>query len=837
MARKKGSGDKYLDCLVDTLAKAQGFGKTKIGAAKDEYARQIESNQELGMGLNDARTKAMGHVLDLLDQAKTAKHAKITATAEKISEADARFTEALGIRTAWFKGTPSDKIYHGLRTMVEDDPRMKTASHNFVAEADVAERNMWSMFRDVIDEFSKNWAGIRRGSVTDADIASEIFKPGSTGNKVAHDIAEAIRKTDKYAISEMNRHGVTIQYRDGEMPFSPIGAKLVDEAQFLADMKANIDWQRSGSGRFIRANERDDWLKAYFKAARNGDWAEMPKPFEHTGGQFALDFHNDRMIQFKDGQAYAAMHEKYMDGGFMQTNVHRIQKLAHDIGVVKIWGPSPIHTAKVFRAMAEKRAHDLTPVGSNPKKIDKYLRKYDLLVDVAMHRNAMDPESTLGMFVNNSANLMTSAMLTQASFLSIPGDLATMMATRFANNEPILRVLGAYLEAMVKIKASRREMLAAGHAASEFQTDMMINSRYGVGAQYGPAWTKYLADKSMRLNLMNRGFDAVRGADTRLRAMSLYEARGQAFKDLRERAMLERNGITEADWQRTVKSMEKTTYSPADDINMFRPLDHMDTLGSDLVHKWQRMFYNESRRTVIENTIEARVILARNTRPDSLNGAVSASFAKFHGYPVTFFLSMVRASLAADTRMGVVSTMARYGLLTTVAAAMGLQAKNYWQGKEYQDMRDPEFWMKASLSSGAFSMWGDFVTGGMRPDTATNIVKTIGGPFVQMAADATSLAIGSPFAAMDIGEHSGKWTLGKSGVEFVDFLRKYMIPETFFTAGVVQRNILEPLQERMSRQTMQRRYKGQKGFASDAGTPFKPGVGPGSRVPFPPFGG
>lgn len=833
MARKKSSGDKFLDCLVTELEKAKGYGKVKIGLARDEYLSQTAYHVEQGMGLNDARIRAMDHVRLRLEETKIAKQAKMQATADRVSEFEAGLVDAETIKTAWFKGTPADKIYHALRTRIEDDPRMTTASHNFVAEAEVAERNMWQMFRNVIDEFSKNWAGIRRGSVTDAEIANEHIRPGSTGSKPAADIASAMKQRDAYAISEQRRYGVSIRHQEGDLPWSPMAAKLQTKEQFIADMKANIDWARSGAGRFIRPAERDEWLGQYFEAARTGEWDNLQQPFEYTGGHFAVNFHNDRMIQFKDGEAYAAMHEKYMDGGLMQTNLHATQKLAHNIGVVKIFGPSPEHTAKVFRDMAQKRAHALAPAGQSAKKIDKYLKRYDNMVDIVLRRNAMDPESNLGFAVNTASNLMTSAMLTQASFLSIPGDFATAFAARLSNNEPVLRITGAWLDAMIRAKATRREMLHAGHAASEFTAMSINNTRYGFGFEAGSTVTRYIADKSMRLNLMNRGFDAMRGADTRVRAMSLYEARNQPFKNLRENRMLERNGITEADWVRTAKVMEQKVYSPADGIDMFRPMDHFDTLGPELAHKWQRMFYNESRRSVIENTIEARAMMLGNTRPDTLAGALLNSFARFHGYPVTFFLSMARSIMAADTVQGSMQLAAAYGLATTMAAAMGIQAKNIWQGKEVQDMRDPEFWVKASTSGGAFSMWGDFITGGMRADTATTIVKGIGGPLVQMVGDLDALTIGSAFRSMDIGENSGNWTLGKGGVELVDFMRKYMIPETFFTAPIMQRLVLEKLQERMSPQTMERRRKGQLGFAAEAGTPYKPGAGPGSGNPFP----
>lgn len=836
MARRKGSGDKYLDCLVEHLEKAVGMGKTRIGEAKDEYVRQTEANQEKGLGLNDARTKAMAFIHDALDQSKIAKQKRIDATAKRISEFEARRTETLGVKMP-FRGSPAERIGRMLRSMIEDDPILKTAEHNFVAEAEIAEKHMFSMFRNVIDDFSQNWAGIRRGSVEDADIANEFKKPGSSNNKVAADIANAIRQIHKYYISEINLHGASVKHTEGEMVWKPVSSKITNEAELINDIKANINWNTSGAGHYVRLGERDEWVKKYVRAAFENKWDGMPRPYEHTGGEFARDFHNDRMVQFKDGASHDFMSKKYMDGGIYQTTLHSIQKMAHNMAVVKIFGPSPNHTVKLFRDMAEKAYLDVTPIGTSPTKINKHLKKYDTMTDIVLRHNAMDPEGRLGAMVNASSNLMTTAMLSQASFLSIPGDIATMMANRLANNEPVLRAVGSYIQAMSQIKNARREMLHAGWGASEFTSSTFYQSRYDYGAQFGPTWTKYLADKTMRLNLMNRGFDAVRAADTRARAASLYEARNTAWSQLRERGMLERAGFTEAEWKKTAKAMETKVYSPNDEIGMFRPFDHYDALGSDLTHKWQRFYYNQSRRSVIENTVESRAMLMGNTRADTLTGAIANSFARFHGYPTTFFMSMARSAMSADTVGGVIWNLTRTGGMVAMAAAMGIQAKNFWQGKEFQDMRDPEFWLKASMSSGAFSIWGDYVVGGMRADPATTISKAIGGPLVEMFADAIALTEGSAFQALEIGEHSGKWTLGKTGVDAVDFLRKYMIPEPFFVAPLIQRNLLELLQEQMSPKTMAKRYKGQNKAQEKAGTPQKPGTGPGSRNPLPFLGG
>jgi len=843
------SPDKYLKCIVDNMTKLAGYGEVRTNAAKDAYARNVERNLAGGMTDSEARPEAMAQVMRSLEKKALEKKTNLLASSNRLAEAQSRLEQSLTIKQLF--GTAASKLYQGLRAMMEFDPRMPLSNKNFVAIVETQARIMFSEFRGVIDEFSRNWAGVQRGSVTTSDIVTEMIKPGSTNNKAAKDIAEAIKRRDKWAISEMRRLGITADFKEGEVVFHPVGSKLsnIDKQEFIDEIEPLIDWTRSGAGYYVRPAERAEWLSKYYDAVITGDFKEMPKAFEQTGGEFARRYHNDRLLQFKTGDGYAQMHAKYMDGSFVDTIHYSTNKLAHNIGVATIFGPTPLHTEKQILALAKRMAQKHTPTGSavtisdkllgrnNPKGMDKYVRKYNNIADIALYRNPMDPESRLGQVTSAVSNFQVAAMLGSSSFVSVLGDLGTIIANRLANHEPIIGVIGAWGKAIIANKASNRDMLLLAHTGSEFMGSGMIETRYGVGLQAGTTVSRYVADKTLRLAGVQRGFTAARAADTLTRAKALYESRALNYNELRELQVLKRNDISEAEWKLTQKAMDKGVYSPVENIGMFRPMDHVDELGADLVTKWQRLFYNEGRRSVMESTLEARAMLMGNARMDTVSGALRASMAKFHNFSVTLSLSLFRTLLAADSPGAALMVAAKWGLATTAVAAMSIQARNYWQGKEFADMHDPEFWLKAVLSSGVTGYWGDLISGGMRADTGQAIVGTLGGPLVAMLGEASNLTMGSAFEIMDFNEKSGKWSMGKEGVHLVDFMRNYMIPQPWFVAPAMQRYILEPLQEQMDKQTMLHRYKSRKGFAKSSGTPYRKGYGPGEGGIIPGFPG
>lgn len=829
--------DKYLTCLRRAMADTKGYGSVKIGKAKDEYARLAHENETVrGMGLNDARAEAMAEVMRRLDAAGQEKKDKLLGTAKVLSEHEARFKEAAGIKT--WAGTIASKIGVGLKSLVEADVRLPSSNKNFIGVRELAEKRMFGMFNSTIDEASKNWLGINRGSTTLQEFASEIMTPGSTSNPVAKEFAKSWKQRDAFFYSEMKRLGVTLKQVAGEMVFHPAAALLGTREQFIADMKTHIDWNKSGAGHHILDAEKDDWLRAYYDAIRTNKWDALPRPFEYTGGQFARDLANERMIQFKNGESYAAMHSKYMNGDMLYTHNVSTKKLAHNIAVATIYGPSPAHMEKLIIKMAEDMAHDLTPEGSSAKDIDKYIKKYRNITDLALHRNPMDPESQLGMWSTAISNLNIASMLGGSAFLSIPGDIANMIATRMSNHEPILGALAGIPKAITMSKATQREMLLFGHSASEYQNQIVHEARFNNMAEYGVTGIRYVADKTLRMTGMPRGFEAVRAADMMARAKSIFEQRGVSYDQLAEKQVLERWGMTEAEWNTTRKAMQTgNNYSPANDISMFRPYDHADALGPELTQKWQLLFHNEGKRNVIESSLEARAIAMQGLRPDTVAGFFLSSTAKFHSYAITYGLSLARTIMAANSTSDRLAIGARSGLALIILTAMGMQARQYWQGKSFSDPTTTKFWVKAAFSSGVFGYWGDLVSGSTRSDPTAAIVDTLAGPYGKMIGEVVDQTLGSAFQAMDASDKAGSWTAGKAGVHLVDFLRSYMIPQPFFLQPLLQRHIYEPLQEQLDNQLMQQRYTSQKGYAATAGTPYRPGYGPGERGPIIPLPG
>jgi hypothetical protein len=840
----KGSGDKYLDCLREALTKAR-YGPVRQKEAHAAYQRAVDGYVAKGMGLNDARPAAMQEITDRLTARALEKQDRVIATTKKLGEMQASLVETMADATGkWYDRSIGVRAYEAYLGKFEDVSRLKTSRGNFQAEKDVALGNLTSMFRSVMDDFSKNWLGINRGSVDAADIADAVLGLGKP-SQAAKNIADTLAKMWKYTATELGLNGVAVPKEFG-MPFQPNKVKLenMGEDAFVKMAMDRTNWNKSGNGYFIRENEREAFLRSYWYAHVHEVWDQaeqfntnaalkgIPRPYEFTGGQFSRDFQNFTMLQFKDGKAYAEMHTALMDGDFLSTTQRLIEKQAHNLALAKVFGPSPQHAADAMAKMTVDAAKAAKFPKQSISNMNRLMRRAKNVRELAFKENPMDGESRLAMTVSMVSNIMNSAMLNGALITSIPGDFATMLSHRFSNNEALIGPMGQYLKDFLNTATARRDALGMGHIYSEYMGQMTYSAHQHSGFALGEHYTKVLADKTMKANLMNRHFDAMTTADFKWRAFQLFEDRNLAYGQARMKDVLENNNITPAEWDKTRKAMEGQAFQPADDVRLFRPLDHFDTLGTELVHKWQRLFWNESRKSVLRSSMEAQAIAMAGSRADTFTGALRKSTVAFQSYGITYGLNMGRAIMhgSPGERLG---AFARIGVSAVIAGAIATQARNLWQGKTLEDMTSVSFWTKVIGS--ALGPWGAIATGGLRTDPASAVIKAAGGPLLQFTADLYARTAGSAFQFMDMGEGSSTWLGSKEGIKWLDFIRQNFAPQTFYSTLLLQRYVLEPLEKSMNADMMKKRIKAQRARAKGAGAPFREGVGPGGGAFFPGF--
>lgn len=830
--------DRYAKCLIDAVKKAGPFGKERIAQARQAYERYRDRYVNEGDDLEVAAGRASEQVLRELEEVRVAKLKAAKKHINILADMKTRLDDAEEIRTLIGKTNQADKLWHGLKTVFEDDVRI--AGHtSIMSDYSANMGKFWSLFRDSMEYFSKGTFGTQRGKIHFNNIVRELFLEGSSGDQAAKDVAQAFRKFETMYVNGMNETAVTLRKFDNVGPpthFSAVDLSNATKETFVNDMLETLDWNRTlwPNGAVVAEGERRGMLELMYDALRTNDYSAFPKRWGELGGRFAKEQESGRILQFKDANAWLAAHDKYGGGVNIFDVVQRtIDKSAYNLAVAKVLGNSPDYMYQQLRAMTKARANATTK-GKNPARaghlIDKHLRRADAMSDTVLRHNPMDPESALAATIQTTSNLATSAMLKAAVFLAVPGDLLTSIVTRMANHQPVIQFLGEYMKAMFpgNYRNYLTELVGAGFVADDFISNNFIASRFGAGQQFGPAWSRRIADTTMRASLMSRHTTAIRAANQREMMLNLARYKDRKLADIPENVMFKRAGITEAEWDRVRAEMK--LWEPINGVRLFRPGDMVDRLGHDLTNKFQSMIWNESRRMVISTSVEGSVRMRAGLRPESAAGAFLHSASMFHGYPVTALLTfsrLIMTDLSATRRTAMIASL---GLGGALVGAFGMQLRNLSQGKELHPMDTPEFWLKAFASGGSLGLWGDFVTGAMRSDTRTQTALQLGGPIATMVGELNDMTLGTAFQWMQIGDRTHDWTLGGKGSDIIDFARRNVIPQTWLYSYVLERDILENLQESIDPAGTRRTQRARVRRAKEEGSPYRRGYEPGTGI-------
>ena len=829
MAAKAKPG--FLQCLTAKLARRPNWGRAKLAEAKRVFERVRDENLQAGYSKNDAERMAADFVVQ---EVEAARKAKVKAGIKHIAILDGarqRFDASLEAPTVIGKRNQADKLAVGLRSFVEENANLGGGFQSWVTLRDNTFGDYWALMRDVMDNFGKGAFGTQRGKAYMPNVGRELFNSNSTGDSAARNIADAFRKFVQLHISKLNNEtAITIRNVSGEgLPakYSAVRLTQTTPEEFVADMRERLDWDkmRWPNSERIAVGQRDEFLTRMRDAMRRNDYKAFDENFEQTGGRWAVQLQQDYIFKFKSYEAWQEMHDKYGDGSLFDVLVHNMEKAANTYATVKMFGSSPDYMIGQIRDMARDKAGAFE--GKAPLKIAKHIRLFNDMTDMVLQHNAMDPESAISTVVTTTANLATAAMLKTAVVVAAPGDFLTAITTRLANNQPLAALMGSYIRTMFpgNYRKTLVELQNAGFVFDELTSGNFIAARLGAGAQYGPAWSRRVADFTMRASLLTRHTASMRAAVLKDMMGRLALLRTVSFDEIPEVAMFKRAGITAREWDAVRENMP--LWSPADGTEFFRPRDlpaSMQAIGD----KFQAMLWNEHRRMVVSTSVEAIARMRGASRPDTLRGFLAYSRSMFMGFPVTNFINFTRLLMATEGKVRRTSMIAAFGLGGALVGAFALQLRGLMQGKELAEM-DAEFWLKALATGGALGIWGDYITGAMRTDTAAQIALKAGGPLVSIAGEAWDLTGGAAFQWARIGDRTAEMSAGKWGADVVDFARQNVIPQTWLYAFALERDILEPLQEWLDPVGTKRSQARRTRMAKDQGQPFRRGFEPGNR--------
>lgn len=824
-------------CITQSLS-GRTYGPKKAGEILTLFNRFTQEFIDQGYTIPIAEARAMVRTQEelnflLREKAKGAmKELQVQAYGkDRINQGYNVRTSALALDGKTGNGVGTG-IARAAVSMIEPDKRFK--GENYYTTRESYRKRYWELMSGVIDSFKKGSFGRQVGKVHLTNIVRELTNVNS-GDSVAKDIANAIRKTTDVMADDFNLAGGSLKKLvDYVLPQRHNAAKIIKVGED-AWVKAQKDWVDVGEMRFPDGSpikDLDATLRHVYKTLSTEGAIRIPDggfPGRSKAMGDMLDMH--RFLVYKDADSWLANHNAFGDGNIFDVFSGHIDAMAHKTALVQTFGRNPeIFGAKIRGMVLKEAAKAQATLG---KKRDRQAvsdatavmkNKFDPMFETIMRHNPMDANSGLATFVTTTSHSINAAVMGSLITLAIPGDFAATVAHRVANKQPIWRGIGHYLSAFLLpggYTKAERAAARAGFAFDEMTNALYATERFQGFNTYGAPIARRLSDSVMRLGLVTRHTNIARWTAQRDIMGLLDEYRQRPFKDLPMREVLARYSIGEREWNAVMGAT--AAYSPnGGKITFFRPLDILNSKlinRDELYRKFFSFVHAEAGSMVPSSSIESQVVLRGTSRPDTLLGAITYSASMYKNFTATYTMMVMRTLLSKDISLGrKVGYMAAVIVGAMMAGAISKQLRSVRDGKTPQPMDSASFWASALMTGGGLGMMGDYLFQGIN-DKGRGF-ETLGGPLANVTFDTANLFLGDGYAWVNAFERNKEWEL-KAGARGVEFLRRNVPGSNIWWAKLVlEREIWDKLQMMADPRALQKYKTRERAMKRDYGNEY-----------------
>lgn len=779
----------FVKCLETNLS-GMGFGGKRIKELVSEYEAIATRYESEGKSYNDARLLASDELFSRMSylavekSKRTAKMLELQARNMVLFDDAVKRVESGDLVTGkpfgdGAQGGVGTALARAAVSLIENDARFGNISYD---TRRLNYRNAyWSMFDNAVMQVAKGFGGRQKGKAHLPNIVREVMGE-DTGDNAAAAIAKSWLKVSEYTVDSFNTAGGSMRKLDRYLPQRQSMARIhkAGRQKFIDDHLQHIDWKQTRwpDGNEITPSQRNEFLsEVYDTKVSDGAMKLDDTKFRGQGRAVGNTLEQNRLLHYKDADAWLAIHDAYGDGNVFEALTGHLDNMAHQVATVQTFGPNPDMTAMNIRAMVKKRAAE----AGGPVELTRAERvlknKFDPIFDTAMRKNPMDPNSRLGATVSATSQILTSAQLGSASLLAVGGDLNSTFAVRAMNNMNPFKGLDVYVKGLLADPLKDAAALVGKplgvFQGKEFQRDIAreagfmldqvvtINSaqeRFTGLTTNAPHIAGKISDAVLRLSGLSNHTGMLRWASQQEFMNLMRRSSDIAYEDLPYNRVMERYGITSEDWdtfRTTVKPYKKKGQRGSK--GALRPIDLLETdlaNKQELFDKFQGMILEESRSMTPDSTLEASVEFKDTTRADTLRGVLLQSFAMYKNFPVTFHMKYSRLAMTSSSVKGRAGFLMGLVAGATFMGALGIQMREISKGRDPLPMDTPEFFGKALLAGGGLSVYGDFLFAGIN-EYGRGPEDAFAGPIITFAGDTAQLAFGDAFnfvGGLDDGE-------------------------------------------------------------------------------------
>jgi hypothetical protein len=673
------------------------------------------------------------------------------------------------------------------------------------------------MIADILAGFHRNVIGQVRNKAQLADVVRELFKPGSTGNADARELAESWMKAAEMLRSRFNEAGGQIgKVENWGLPQSHSSARVRKEGyegwrNFIAPLLDRGRMIDRLTGEPMTDARLELVLREAFEKIRTDGWSSIT-PGSSSGVKMLANQHAaHRFLHFADGDAWLAYQQKFGSGTAFDAMMGHIEAMSRDIALMEILGPNPKATIRWLQDTIRKSAElDTSPGGKAIDRAKAGVPKIQRLYDEVTGALRRPESERLALGFGTVRSIETSAKLGAAILSALPTDPAFGAVTRRFNGLPAWKMFGGYLKHLNPLSdVDRRFAVRSGLIAEEWAKMTAAQHRILSEELTGNIASR-LAEGTLRVTGLAAYTQAGRWAFGMEFLGHLTDQVGKRFGELDPKLAraMERHGIGADTWD----IIRRSPLEVHKGVGWIMPAQIEDQLAGD---RLLQMIQTETDYAVPVADLRTRAMMNSFAPKGTWIGELGRSALLFKTFGITLLMTHGRRMLEQSPG-NLAKYAAAFFIMSTLGGAAAMELKSISKGQDPRPVpgrKDPlikhaEFWGASALQGGGLGIWGDFL-GSTENRFGGGPGETAAGPLVSSIANFG----GAGFSAVRAGLGDKK---AHPGRDLVKAFRQEAPGNSIWWGRVAfNRLVADQLQEqldpdyRKSWRAMQRRAKQQ----------------------------
>lgn len=731
-----------------------------------------------------------------------------------------------------------------IKSLIEYNPLAGSKGESVRSLAEAYESSINAAIRDTLEATGQNVFSKSRNVKLLENLIRELHDE-ATGDVAARTLAKVIREQQQRMRRAFNSYGGDIgDLADFGVTHTHDAGQLQVKGFDTWSQKIHglLAWDRIIDNRTAKpfaaqgALPAFDDVKAFLKDVYDGivsrGWDDREPSLAIGGRALANQRAEHRVLHFKSGSAWLEYNLHFGTSDPFSAMIGGLHGLGRDVAMRRVLGPNPRAGLNYAAQVAKKRAEDLGDV--------KLSQRVDTATKVAKAMLAHQDGSAnravrvgWARFFSGVRATLTGVQLGSATLSSVT-DAATIRAAATTIGMGKRNIMTRSIDLMFT-HATRETAARMGYVAETLADSGATMARY-FGKNFGTGLPERLSSFTLRATGLSYLTDMRKIAFQMEFAGHLADMAGQRFDqiDPRTRMMLQRRGITAADWD--LMRDPGTHFIAPNSANFMTPFHWLEAQtksprveAEGLAMRWQMAIQEQLEMAVPAASLEGKAWTVVD-QPGTFWGEASRSVGMYKSFTLSMMFNQYRRFAEAESWGMNRWSYAVLGVSVPLILLGGLaiQLKELAKGNDPRPMDNLKFWGAALLQGGGLGIFGDFFNA-TQSRTGGGIAETFAGPVFSLADDIAKPIIANTAAAVR-GENT---FFGRDAANFVrsntPFLSSAWYLRTAYSRLVADnlQAFLDPEAELIFRRKV-------KKMAKDYGTqPFIPvqGTGGSARLP------